>query len=235
MALHLTIFRKRYPLSKYLVVGFVTLGVAVFTLHHPSASKKSKIKPPQSSSAWRLFLLAVNLLFDGLTNSTQDHIFSRFQPFSGPQMMCAQNILNTALTISYLLLSPYLAATGVGTYLGIPLSATSHGEITDAIAFIQRHPSVGRDVLGFAVCGAVGQVFIFTTLAHFSSLLLVTVTVTRKMLTMMLSVVWFGHRLSPMQWIGVGLVFGGVGAEGVIQRREKSAKAAKASKERKEL
>ena len=55
-----------------------------------------------------------------------------------------------------------------------------------------------------------------------------TVTVTRKMLTMMLSVVCFGHRLSGMQWLGVGLVFGGVGAEGIIQRREKLAKAAKA-------
>ena len=44
------------------------------------------------------------------------------------------------------------------------------------------------------------------------------------MLTMILSVVWFGHRLSGMQWVGVGLVFGGVGAEGWIQRREKAAK-----------
>ena len=51
-----------------------------------------------------------------------------------------------------------------------------------------------------------------------------TVTVTRKMLTMILSVLWFGHRLSGMQWVGVGLVFGGVGAEGWIQRREKAAK-----------
>ena len=62
------------------------------------------------------------------------------------------------------------------------------------------------------------------TLSAFSSLLLVTVTVTRKMLTMILSVVWFGHSLSGMQWVGVGLVFGGVGAEGVIARREKAAK-----------
>lgn len=44
------------------------------------------------------------------------------------------------------------------------------------------------------------------------------------MLTMILSVVWFGHRLSVMQWVGVGLVFGGVGAEGWIQRREKQKK-----------
>lgn len=49
---------------------------------------------------------------------------------------------------------------------------------------------------------------------------------------MILSVIWFGHRLSGMQWLGVGLVFGGVGAEGVIQRREKAAKARAKEKEK---
>jgi UDP-galactose transporter B1 len=54
--------------------------------------------------------------------------------------------------------------------------------------------------------------------------LLVTVTVTRKMFTMILSVVAFGHRLTRMQVLGVGLVFGGIGAEAAIARREKMAK-----------
>ena len=43
-------------------------------------------------------------------------------------------------------------------------------------------------------------------------------------MSMVLSVLWFGHRLGGMQWVGVALVFGGVGAEGWIQRREKMAK-----------
>ena len=43
-------------------------------------------------------------------------------------------------------------------------------------------------------------------------------------MSMVLSVLWFGHRLGSMQWVGVALVFGGVGAEGWIQRREKMAK-----------
>jgi solute carrier family 35 (UDP-galactose transporter), member B1 len=54
--------------------------------------------------------------------------------------------------------------------------------------------------------------------------LLVTVTVTRKMFTMILSVVAFGHRLNRTQVIGVGLVFGGIGVEAAIARREKMAK-----------
>ena len=64
------------------------------------------------------------------------------------------------------------------------------------------------------------------TLSTFSSVLLVTVTVTRKMFTMILSVVAFGHSLSQMQWLGVGLVFGGIGVEAQIARNEKLVKEA---------
>ncbi|MCJ1432241.1 UDP-galactose transporter [Xylographa pallens] len=226
MFLHVTLFRRPYPLYKYIVVAAVTAGVAVFTLGHPpSAAKKhsssSSAAATERNNAWGLLLLSVNLLLDGLTNATQDHIFATHRPYSGPQMMAAQNILATALTSAYLLFLPLLP-TALLAALNIPAAAPS--ELRDALAFLAAHPAVLADVLGFAACGAVGQIFIYMTLAQFSSLLLVTVTVTRKMLTMLLSVVWFGHRLGGGQWVGVGLVFGGVGAEGWVARREKRAK-----------
>jgi UDP-galactose transporter B1 len=62
------------------------------------------------------------------------------------------------------------------------------------------------------------------TLSTFSSVLLVTVTVTRKMFTMIISVLAFGHRLTSMQWLGVGLVFGGIGWEAKKAREEKLAR-----------
>lgn len=233
MALHVSIFRKRYPLYKYAVVALVTSGVAVFTLYHPSSSKKSSKAIPAGSSTWGLLLLSINLLFDGLTNSTQDYINGSFAPYSGSQMMCAQNLMSTLLTTSFLLLGPYLSTLPyVSTHF---LTSTSTaGELTAALAFVRRNPAVLQDVLLFAACGAIGQVFIFYTLSKFSSLLLVTITVTRKMLTMLLSVVWFGHRLTLGQWGGVALVFGGVAAEGVIGRWEKKKKEreAKAGKSR---
>ncbi|EKD19143.1 uncharacterized protein L3040_007254 [Drepanopeziza brunnea f. sp. 'multigermtubi'] len=234
MFLHITLFQRRYPLYKYLVVLAVTSGVAVFTLHAGSGkSKPSKASiNPDRNSTWGLLLLGVNLLFDGLTNTTQDYIFQSFQPYKGPQMMCANNIMSTLLTFSYLALSPYLVHTGIGEYLGMDLTSGGGGEFTEALAFMARHPSVWYDVLGFAICGAVGQVFIFYTLSTFSSLLLVTITVTRKMLTMILSVIAFGHTLGGKQWLGVGLVFGGIGAEGIIARREKAAKEAAKKKQK---
>jgi UDP-galactose transporter B1 len=226
MFLHVTLFQRRYPLYKYLVVLAVTSGVAVFTLHAGSGKKKSSKATlnPDRNTSWGLLLLGVNLLFDGLTNTTQDHIFQTWRAYKGPQMQCANSILSTTLTLSYLLLSPYLVHTIVGQYLGMTSAAGNSGELAEALGFMRRHPGVWSDVLGFAVCGAVGQVFIFYTLSTFSSLALVTITVTRKMLTMILSVVCFGHRLGGKQWAGVGLVFGGVGAEAVVNRRENAAK-----------
>ena len=193
LLLHVTLFRRRYPFWKYTVVGTVTAGVVIFTLYHPSTISKAKAQgnseknddnsdssagssssssSSSRNSTWGLFLLSVNLLFDGLTNTTQDHIFARFRPFSGPQMMCAQNVMCTALTVAYLLLSPYLAQTALAESLGMdhhanvasPFVESSsfwlRGELADAIAFVSKHPSVGWDMLGFSVCGAIGQVFI---------------------------------------------------------------------------
>lgn len=230
MLLQTTVFRKRYPLYKYLAVALVTLGVATFTLHHPAeaakAAKHGKVAAAfdgaMSPTVWGLILLGINLLFDGVTNATQDHIFSSFKPYSGPQMMCAHNLTATLLTTLYLVLQPYIAPTPIGQYVG--MKAGGPYELSSALDFIQRHPQVGRDILLFSIFGAIGQIFIFHTLQVYSSLLLVTVTVTRKMMSMILSVVWFGHSIKGMQWLGVGLVFGGIGFEAIMNRREKSKK-----------
>ncbi|CAG8290497.1 unnamed protein product [Penicillium salamii] len=238
MVLHLTIFRKKYPLYKYGVVLMVTLGVATFSLHHPGTSKKVAAAN-SGSSGWGIFLLAINLLLDGLTNTTQDHIFSSpklYTRFTGPQMMVAQNVLSTLLTAAYLLVMPHLSQSGVlHNLLPFPIPPSTETELFGAISFLNRHPEALKHVLGFAACGAVGQLFIFHTLSRFSSLLLVTVTVTRKMLTMLLSVFWFGHSLSGGQWLGIGLVFGGIGAEAVVQRSEKKAKERSKAEAKKEL
>lgn len=161
MFLHITVFRRRYPLYKYAVVAAVTAGVAIFTLH--SGKKRSSSSSSESGrTAWGMLLLSVNLLFDGLTNSTQDWIVSEFRPYRGPQMMCANNMMASALSGLYLVLSPWLVATPLGDWFGMAeaVGGGGDGELAAALGFMARHPSVWKDVLGFAACGAVGQVFI---------------------------------------------------------------------------
>ncbi|KAJ9664230.1 UDP-galactose transporter [Neophaeococcomyces mojaviensis] len=225
MFLHVTLFNKRYPLSKYLIVLAVTAGVAVFTLYHPpSPGKMASSKNAQKFSIYGLSLLGINLLFDGLTNTIQDHIFKsphRYGAVRGPQMMVSSNLIGVALQASYLLISPLIPYFLLPSF--VPTSSTN--ELSQALAFISRHPKVLNDILLFCAAGAIGQLFIFATLERFSSLVLVTVTVTRKMLTMVLSVVWYGKSLTIHQWGGVALVFGGIMAEGWLSQREKGRRA----------
>ncbi|KAK9448915.1 UAA transporter [Limtongia smithiae] len=208
MALHIALYRTKYPTSKYVVVALVTLGVSLFTIYHPSsASKKHKSSssPADGSSVLGLLLLSINLLFDGLTSSTQDYIFKSQKSMTGPKMMCGVNALSTVFTAVYLLIAPF-------------------SELSSSLAFFRAYPAVMYDILLFSMCGAVGQLFIFYTLSTFGSLTLVTITVTRKMISMLLSVVWFKHKLAAMQWLGVALVFGGVGGEALLKYFETKAK-----------
>lgn len=146
MFLHVTLFRRKYPIYKYAVVALVTAGVAVFTLYpaNPKTPKKTRAGDTEKNVMWGMFLLSVNLLFDGLTNTIQDDIFARTPKgvVSGPQMMTALNTLSSVLTLSYLLLNPWST------------------ELTDALTFVTQHPKIALDILGFAVCGGLGQVFI---------------------------------------------------------------------------
>ncbi|ODQ64741.1 UAA transporter [Nadsonia fulvescens var. elongata DSM 6958] len=208
MLIHKILYGKSFARYKYTVVGLVTLGVLIFTLCQPkrasSKSANTESEDDTGSQSWGLLLLLAGSLLDGLTNSTQDQIFSKYRHFTGPHLMVLLNMISTLLTTVFLL-NPF----------------SSGSQLTTFFNHIQKYPTSLFDVLLFAVCGAMGQIFIFITLGSFGSLTLVMVTVTRKMMSMLLSVIWFGKVLAVGQWAGVGLVFGGVGLEAGMKLNEK--------------
>jgi UDP-galactose transporter B1 len=100
---------------------------------------------------------------------------------------------------------------GATTALSSPLFQTT--------SFLISHPSALTPLIAYAALGGLGQLFIFETIAHFGSLSLVMLTVTRKLVTMLLSVLVFGHQLRGGQWVGVAVVFAGIGLEAGMKRR----------------
>jgi UDP-galactose transporter B1 len=54
---------------------------------------------------------------------------------------------------------------------------------------------------------------VIKTVAQFNSLVLATVTTTRKFFTVLTSVMWFGHHITLQQWLGVAAVFAGLALE----------------------
>ncbi|KAH9440112.1 hypothetical protein MJO28_016733 [Puccinia striiformis f. sp. tritici] len=209
MIMNIILYRRKFAVHKYIVVGMVTIGISLFMLFANHGSKASK--GPQQSSLFGLSLLLVNLLIDGATNSTQDEIFSRFT-ISGSQLMFIMNALATIITLA-VLQAPI--PTAISSFFGT--SNSSGNEFTAAIEFIKSSPKVLQDILLFSSAGAIGQLFIFETLSHFGSLTLVTITVTRKLFTMLLSVFIFNHQLSFGQWGGIAIVFLAIGLEAYVK------------------
>ncbi|KAI5969868.1 HUT1 [Candida margitis] len=200
MLVHFTLYKTRFPLFKYVVASLVTLGVTIFTLAHSKGSKKVN----DGNTALGLAYLIGSMLLDGLTNSTQDQLFKipLKKKFTGAKLMCVLNLFIFILTTAYVVLF-------------------QKSEISTTYQFIHQYPELLYDIIVFAGCGAIGQVFIFIILEHFDSIVLITATVTRKMLSMILSVFLFGHHLNISQWIGVVLVFGGIGFEAFTKFQQK--------------
>jgi len=86
-------------------------------------------------------------------------------------------------------------------------------EIGPGVVYCSANPEIFTKIVKFAVCSAVGQSFIFYTIANFDPLILSTVTTTRKIFSVLLSIFLKGHSLSLTGWSGIALSCGGILSE----------------------
>jgi len=226
MIMNVLLYRRRFAPHKYFVVSLVTAGITMFMYFGDSAHGKGA-SSNASSSLWGLALLIINLAIDGAINSTQDEIFARHR-VTGQQMMFWINAFSTIVTTVLLFLPlPYIPV--------LHPSTDRLPEIYSTLQYIRTHPSVKVPLGQFALTGSLGQLFIFETLQHFGSLTLVTVTLTRKLFTMILSVVVYNHTLTQGQWYGAGVVFAGIAIEAWVKRKDVHAKRVIQEKEKAKL
>lgn len=194
MLMNFIIYRKHFPWYKYVSVALITIGVAGFMFFDP----KQMQKEDRSSSLFGIGLLLTNLLIDGVTNSWQDKIFLRYD-INSLHMMFFMNLFSSI---------------GSLLYIASPLS----NELYHFISFASSHNGLMEDILKFSVTGSLGQIFIFSLLEEFGSLTLVTVTVTRKLFTILLSLFLFAHPMRNEQWLFVSIAFIGIIVEAVMKR-----------------
>eukprot|EP00600_Ochromonadales_sp_CCMP1393_P007611 CAMPEP_0174972666 /NCGR_PEP_ID=MMETSP0004_2-20121128/10769_1 /TAXON_ID=420556 /ORGANISM="Ochromonas sp., Strain CCMP1393" /LENGTH=285 /DNA_ID=CAMNT_0016222941 /DNA_START=277 /DNA_END=1134 /DNA_ORIENTATION=+ len=192
-------YGKKYGWYKYVSVAMLVAGISMFT----SGKKSSpKLGEAEETDIWvTLFgiaLVLVNLGLDGYTNNEQDHIFSHHKA-SANQMMRFVNLWQCLYQVVYL----------VGGYFML-----GHlSELYLAFHMIRTCPDIGLDIVLFCTCASLGQILIFGLMKEFGSLVWITISVTRKLFTIFLSVFMFKHTVSSFQWMGVAMVFGGLGLD----------------------
>lgn len=205
LSVHYFLYGTVYPPHKYIIALIITSGVGLFTVGGMKSKSNSDLESETSNIFMGLALLSCSLFLDGFMNSAQDTLFKKNKKINGAHLMIYLNLLTMINLIIY--------------------TVFFTNQCQELISFVHLNGyTVLYDIFKFAISGALGQIFIFLTLQNFSSVVLVTVTVTRKMLSMALSVVLFGHVLNLKQWLGLVLVFVGVGGESLMKIMSKKPK-----------
>ena len=91
--------------------------------------------------------------------------------------------------------------------------AALFGELASGSKFCLDNPKILTMIMKFALVSAIGQSFIFYTIANFSPLVCTTVTTTRKVFSVLLSIFLKGHSMTPVGWSGVGIASMGILSE----------------------
>uniref|UniRef100_A0A1L8EI40 Putative solute carrier family 35 member b1 n=2 Tax=Haematobia irritans TaxID=7368 RepID=A0A1L8EI40_HAEIR len=188
MVLGVLIGRKSYSWIRYACVFTIVVGVVLFMYKENKATSSSA---SSSSGGLGELLLILSLTMDGLLGAIQERMRAASAP-SGQQMMYAMNFWSTIM-------------------LGLAMIVTGEGK--EFIYFATRHPELWGHLAMLALCGGLGQLFIFQMVSGFGPLACSVVTTTRKFFTVLCSVILFGNVLMPRQWFGAVLVFAGLFAD----------------------
>ena len=179
----------KYEMREYLQVAAIIGGTAIVSL-----GKKKGGGP--SSSMLGVFYIVMSLVLDGVTAGFQKR-------------------LKTETAKVGVKPKPYdfMFWTNLFMCLTACVIAAALGEIQSGAAFLIANPEIMSKIIKFAICSAVGQSFIFYTIANFDPLVLSTVTTTRKIFSVLLSIFLKGHSLSVMGWSGITLACAGILSE----------------------
>ena len=249
LLVHLLLYRTPVTTQKKIVAVLVSVGVTIFSLnghvhghshshshnhnHNYVNTTRFTSLPKGLSSFYGFGMLIASLFFDGLTNATQDKMLKsvnksketpeastvkssnredsrtrdkRMAPdVTGAHLMFALNMFMVLWNLLYLNIADKL-------------------QLSNALRAVSQDPEICWYLILYSLCGAVGQCFIFHTLESYGSLVLITITVTRKMMSMVLSIVVYGKSVTAGQWAGILIVFSGITWEALEKRRASTLK-----------
>jgi len=173
-----TLMGKRYDLRKYMNVVMIVIGVALFMGSGDNSKGKDDEEKSSSSQFLGIILLFISLCFDGGTGAYEDKLMSvhSVQPFD---LMYNIQLGKTILA-------------------GVSLLVLNQLHI-----FIQMCQEMGFLLIALGLSGAMGQVFIFVTIAKFGALTCSIIGLSRKITTLLASIYFYGHHLNGIQVSGL--------------------------------
>lgn len=162
----------------------IVLGVALF-MGGGNKKKKEAVSDdvdsmPSGGQLIGVLLLFISLCFDGGTGAYEDKLMSVYsvQPFD--------------LMFNIQLGKTILAGIGLLVFNQLHI-------------FLQMISEMGFLLVALGFTGALGQVFIFVTIAKFGALTCSIIGLARKVTTLVASIYFYGHTLNSVQMTGLAI------------------------------
>lgn len=162
----------------------IVTGVALFMGFGDKRKKEGDVESAENMSSTGqligIMLLFVSLCFDGGTGAYEDKLMSvhSVQPFD--------------LMFNIQLGKTILAGIGLLVFNQLHI-------------FLQMVQDMGFLLVGLGFTGALGQVFIFVTIAKFGALTCSIIGLARKVTTLVASIYFYGHSLNTIQMAGLAI------------------------------
>uniref|UniRef100_A0A1I7YLG5 UAA transporter n=1 Tax=Steinernema glaseri TaxID=37863 RepID=A0A1I7YLG5_9BILA len=189
---------KSYSARKYMTVLAIVAGVAVFLYKDEKAVSHGHV----FEIGYGELLLLASLAMDGTTGAIQDRIRRNHQTNKW-SMMLNMNMFSLLFAV-------------------FPVSQ----EYNAFLNFVSRYPNVPLQILILSFCACIGQCFIFKTVTDFGPLTCSIITTTRKLITIIASVILFNHPMSQRQIMGTAIVFLALLVDAIEGKKSHSAKVA---------
>lgn len=170
---------KTYEYWEYLTAALISVGVSMFLL-----SSSSSKHPSTVTTFSGVVILGGYIMFDSFTSNWQDNLYK--YKMSSVQMMFGVNLFSCLFTVGSLL---------------------EQGALFDSLSFMLRHSEFALHAMLLSVCSACGQLFIFYTIGQFGAAVFTIIMTLRQAMAILLSCFLYGHAVSPVGALGVGVVF----------------------------
>jgi adenosine 3'-phospho 5'-phosphosulfate transporter B2 len=182
---------KSYKLMDWMIALAVTGGCTVFLVGGNILSNKEQDAGKSEGvmlASIGLLLMLGYLACDGFTSTLQEKIFKDHNVTPYNQML-------------YVNLFSILVSCG---------ALVAFGGFPQSFAFATRHPGFLADALLLSFSATFGQVFIYSTIFWFGALVFAATMNLRQLVSILISISYYAHPVTWIQWCGVALCFGGL-------------------------
>lgn len=170
---------KTYEYWEYFTAALISVGVSMFLL-----SSSSNKHPSTVTTFSGVVILGGYIMFDSFTSNWQDNLYK--YKMSSVQMMFGVNLFSCLFTVGSLL---------------------EQGALFDSLGFMLRHSEFAFHAMLLSVCSACGQLFIFYTIGQFGAAVFTIIMTLRQAIAILLSCFLYGHAVSSVGGLGIGVVF----------------------------